>query len=159
MTYNTNTEITEWKKHWESQGEKITEFRQQQQQPDRMSCQPTGSTARLCFWVTCANNCRRASGFDICGCTHISLLYDLIIQLYYGQGSNLYWQLFALIMSSLISVGLFQVPFGQVEAVSQWMQICEDVGSPSKQHAKRPVHGFDCKRSEVTKGYVVSEWL
>ncbi len=42
------------------------------------------------------------------------------------------------------------VPFGEVEMVSKWMGICEKVGKPKKQHVKRPIDGFDCKRSEVS---------
>jgi single-strand selective monofunctional uracil DNA glycosylase len=42
------------------------------------------------------------------------------------------------------------VPFGEVTAVRDWMGIEEPVGKPSNEHAKRPVEGFHCQRSEVS---------
>jgi single-strand selective monofunctional uracil DNA glycosylase len=42
------------------------------------------------------------------------------------------------------------VPFGEVTAVRDWMGIEEPVGRPSNEHAKRPVEGFHCQRSEVS---------
>ncbi|MEM9800323.1 MAG: uracil-DNA glycosylase family protein [Planctomycetota bacterium] len=42
------------------------------------------------------------------------------------------------------------VPFGEIEAVRDWMGIEEAVGSPSVPHPKRPVSGFECERSEVS---------
>jgi single-strand selective monofunctional uracil DNA glycosylase len=42
------------------------------------------------------------------------------------------------------------VPFGEVEAVRDWLGICEDVEKPLKEHPKRPIEGFACKRSEVS---------
>ncbi|MEN9974276.1 MAG: hypothetical protein RLZZ282_282 [Verrucomicrobiota bacterium] len=42
------------------------------------------------------------------------------------------------------------VPFGEVAAVRDWLGIDEPVGKPEHEHAKRPVDGYDCKRSEVS---------
>jgi single-strand selective monofunctional uracil DNA glycosylase len=42
------------------------------------------------------------------------------------------------------------VPFGEVAAVSDWLGIHEPVGKPAQEHAKRPVEGFRCQRSEVS---------
>lgn len=42
------------------------------------------------------------------------------------------------------------VPFGEVTAVREWMGIDEPVGKPANEHAKRPVEGFNCQRSEVS---------
>jgi single-strand selective monofunctional uracil DNA glycosylase len=42
------------------------------------------------------------------------------------------------------------VPFGEVNAVRCWMRIAAAVGRPTREHPKRPVEGFDCKRSEVS---------
>lgn len=42
------------------------------------------------------------------------------------------------------------VPFGEVAAVTEWMGIREQVGRPAICHPRRPVDGFDCKRSEVS---------
>ncbi|MBL9130225.1 MAG: single-stranded DNA-binding protein [Verrucomicrobiaceae bacterium] len=42
------------------------------------------------------------------------------------------------------------VPFGEIAAVRDWMQIREPVGKPEREHPKRPVLGFDCPQSEVS---------
>lgn len=42
------------------------------------------------------------------------------------------------------------VPFGEIAAVRDWMGIEKPVGKPVKEHPKRPVEGFECKRSEVS---------
>ena len=42
------------------------------------------------------------------------------------------------------------VPFGHVGMVRDWMGICVPVGTPARQHPKRPVSGFACTRSEVS---------
>lgn len=42
------------------------------------------------------------------------------------------------------------VPFGEVAAVREWLQIFALVSPPAKTHPKRPIEGFDCSRSEVS---------
>jgi single-strand selective monofunctional uracil DNA glycosylase len=42
------------------------------------------------------------------------------------------------------------IPFGQVAAVRDWLQIDAPIGTPPKQHPKRMVTGFACRRSEVS---------
>ena len=42
------------------------------------------------------------------------------------------------------------VPFGEVPAVRDWMEISGPVGKPDPEHPKRPISGFDCERSEVS---------
>lgn len=42
------------------------------------------------------------------------------------------------------------VPFGEVSLVRDWLGICAPVGQPERSHPKRPIEGFDCKRSEVS---------
>ena len=42
------------------------------------------------------------------------------------------------------------VPFGEVALVREWLGIEGPVGKPDPEHAKRPVEGFDCTRSEVS---------
>ncbi|HEX9794819.1 MAG TPA: uracil-DNA glycosylase family protein [Planctomycetota bacterium] len=42
------------------------------------------------------------------------------------------------------------VPFGEVELVRDWLQLREPIGEPAHQHAKRPVTGLACARSEVS---------
>ncbi len=42
------------------------------------------------------------------------------------------------------------VPFGEIDAVTSWMDIRRGVDPPSRQHPKRPVAGLACSRSEVS---------
>jgi single-strand selective monofunctional uracil DNA glycosylase len=42
------------------------------------------------------------------------------------------------------------VPFGEISAVRDWMNIRAAIGRPAQEHSKRPVLGFDCARSEVS---------
>ncbi len=42
------------------------------------------------------------------------------------------------------------VPFGEVSSVRNWLKIESGVIRPRIEHPKRPVTGFDCKRSEVS---------
>jgi single-strand selective monofunctional uracil DNA glycosylase len=42
------------------------------------------------------------------------------------------------------------VPFGEVAAVRDWMGIETPVEKPAREHPKRPIEGFACKRSEVS---------
>lgn len=42
------------------------------------------------------------------------------------------------------------VPFGEIEAVSEWMGINTLVNQPANEHPKRPIQGFGCPRSEVS---------
>lgn len=42
------------------------------------------------------------------------------------------------------------VPFGQIEAVTDWLKIDAKIGKPPQEHPKRPIVGLDCQRSEVS---------
>jgi single-strand selective monofunctional uracil DNA glycosylase len=42
------------------------------------------------------------------------------------------------------------VPFGEVNAVRDWLKINAPIGRPLREHPKRPVEGFACTRSEVS---------
>lgn len=42
------------------------------------------------------------------------------------------------------------VPFGEINAVRDWLGIEVPIGKPSPEHPKRPITGFDCPRSEVS---------
>lgn len=42
------------------------------------------------------------------------------------------------------------VPFGQIEAVRDWIGIDAPVKRPKNEHPKRPIEGLDCQRSEVS---------
>jgi single-strand selective monofunctional uracil DNA glycosylase len=40
------------------------------------------------------------------------------------------------------------VPFGEVAAVRDWMGLRAPVRRPAREHPRRPIDGFDCRRSE-----------
>lgn len=42
------------------------------------------------------------------------------------------------------------VPFGEVAAVRDFLGISAPVGRPAREHPRRPVEGFSCRRSEVS---------
>jgi single-strand selective monofunctional uracil DNA glycosylase len=42
------------------------------------------------------------------------------------------------------------VPFGEVGLVRDWLGVEAPVGKPPREHPKRPVDGFSCRRSEVS---------
>ena len=42
------------------------------------------------------------------------------------------------------------IPFGEVRAVREWLQLTAIIGRPSEQHPRRPVNGLNCERSEVS---------
>jgi single-strand selective monofunctional uracil DNA glycosylase len=42
------------------------------------------------------------------------------------------------------------VPFGEVSLVRDWLGIRGTIGRPAEEHPRRPVMGFECKRSEVS---------
>ncbi len=42
------------------------------------------------------------------------------------------------------------VPFGEIDAVRDWIGIDVPVDRPQPEHPKRPVEGFQCQRSEVS---------
>jgi single-strand selective monofunctional uracil DNA glycosylase len=42
------------------------------------------------------------------------------------------------------------VPFGEVALVRDWLGLDGQVGKPPREHPKRPVEGFACRRSEVS---------
>ncbi len=42
------------------------------------------------------------------------------------------------------------IPFGEVTIVREWLGIEEEIGQPPREHPKRKIEGFDCRRSEVS---------
>ncbi|RMG13490.1 MAG: single-strand selective monofunctional uracil-DNA glycosylase [Deltaproteobacteria bacterium] len=42
------------------------------------------------------------------------------------------------------------VPFGEVSLVREWLGIDGPVERPAREHPKRPIEGFSCRRSEVS---------
>lgn len=47
----------------------------------------------------------------------------------------------------MVQVG---VPFGEVNAVRDWMKIVAPVSQPKTPNPNRPIEGFDCARSEIS---------
>ena len=42
------------------------------------------------------------------------------------------------------------IPFGEIDAVRDWLGLAAPVGKPAVENPKRPVEGFACPRSEVS---------
>lgn len=42
------------------------------------------------------------------------------------------------------------VPFGEISLVRDWLKVEESILKPEKEHPKRQIEGFACKRSEVS---------
>lgn len=42
------------------------------------------------------------------------------------------------------------IPFGEVSAVRDWLELDGVIGKPEREHPKRPVDGLQCRRSEVS---------
>ena len=57
---------------------------------------------------------------------------------------------FVIFTSEWSPVFFEQVPFGDTKHVKEWLQIVGQVNKPEKEHPKRPIHGLDCERGEVS---------
>lgn len=44
------------------------------------------------------------------------------------------------------------VPFGEISLARDWLGIEGEIGRPEREHPKRPVEGWECRRSEVSGG-------
>jgi len=42
------------------------------------------------------------------------------------------------------------VPFGEISLAREWLGIGGEVGRPEREHPKRPIEGWGCRRSEVS---------
>lgn len=78
---------------------------------------------------------------------------------YAWQPHRLYLERFGAAPKEVVLVGMNPgpwgmaqtgVPFGEVEMVRDWLGIAGDVEAPAREHPKRPIEGFDCRRSEVS---------
>ena len=89
--------------------------------------------------------------------TPVSHVYN---PLAYARASYVkYLQLYAESPKEIVLIGMNPgpwgmaqtgIPFGEVSAVRDWLNIEAPVGTPEKMHPKRPVSGFKCTRSEVS---------
>jgi single-strand selective monofunctional uracil DNA glycosylase len=66
----------------------------------------------------------------------------------YGQAPK--EALFVGINPGPFGMGQTGVPFGEIAAVRDYLQLTGDVVAPRKTHSKRPVQGFECPRSEIS---------
>lgn len=42
------------------------------------------------------------------------------------------------------------IPFGEITHARDWLGITAPVAQPARQHPRRPIHGWDCQRQEVS---------
>lgn len=70
-----------------------------------------------------------------------------------------YWEKFGAGQKEAVFVGMNPgpwgmaqtgVPFGEVSAVAGWMGLSGEIKKPAREHPKRKVEGFACRRSEVS---------
>ena len=87
----------------------------------------------------------------------VSHVYDPLV--YAWRSQSKYLERFAAKRGRVILLGMNPgpwgmaqtgVPFGEVQAVRDWMGIEEPVDKPAHEHPKRPIEGFACARSEVS---------
>jgi single-strand selective monofunctional uracil DNA glycosylase len=78
---------------------------------------------------------------------------------YARKSHDLYWRFYGKPAKEIVFLGMNPgpwgmvqtgVPFGEIKAVKEWMNIKAGVDTPKKMHPKRPVEGFSCTRSEVS---------
>ena len=78
---------------------------------------------------------------------------------YAREGYRVYLEKFATGNARIVLMGMNPgpwgmaqtgVPFGEVAAVKDWMKLYAIIDRPEVEHPKRPVAGFECKRSEVS---------
>jgi single-strand selective monofunctional uracil DNA glycosylase len=78
---------------------------------------------------------------------------------YARKPHDLYWERYGNRPKEVVLLGMNPgpwgmaqtgVPFGEVSLVKQWLRIDAPVGVPSNMHPKRPIHGFQCQKSEVS---------
>jgi len=78
---------------------------------------------------------------------------------YAWEAHKIYLDRFAANRKKIIFVGMNPgpwgmaqtgVPFGEIDAVINWLGIEAPVSKPETEHPKRPVEGFSCLRSEVS---------
>lgn len=78
---------------------------------------------------------------------------------YARKAYDAYLQRYALPPKEVVFVGMNPgpwgmaqtgVPFGEVNAVKNWLAIETQVGVPDIMHPKKPVTGFSCRKSEVS---------
>ncbi|MBL6974732.1 MAG: single-stranded DNA-binding protein [Deltaproteobacteria bacterium] len=87
----------------------------------------------------------------------VSHVYNPLV--YARQPWDLYCERFGRSPKEVLLVGLnpgpfgmaqVGVPFGEVSAVRDWLDIEAPVGRPVDEHPKRPIQGFACPRTEVS---------
>jgi single-strand selective monofunctional uracil DNA glycosylase len=78
---------------------------------------------------------------------------------YARQAYDSYWNRYADSPRQIVLLGMNPgpwgmvqtgIPFGDVQMVSNWLEITAPIQVPEKQHPKRPIQGFNCTRSEVS---------
>ncbi|KAG7477392.1 hypothetical protein MATL_G00069120 [Megalops atlanticus] len=74
-------------------------------------------------------------------------LHSLYVRTYCHEGQSV---LFLGMNPGPFGMAQTGVPFGEVKAVRDWLQISGEVGRPSVEHPKRPVLGLACAQSEVS---------
>ena len=89
--------------------------------------------------------------------SYVATVYNPLV--YAARPHKLYLELAGTAPKKIIFLGMNPgpwgmaqtgVPFGEVDAVRDWLGIEGVVDKPEKEHPKRPIKGFACTRSEVS---------
>lgn len=90
-------------------------------------------------------------------CPPVSHVYNPLI--YARKNNDIYLSRYGRPEKEIVLIGMNPgpwgmaqtgVPFGEINSVKGWMGIEGSVETPEKEHPKRPIEGFACKRSEVS---------
>lgn len=74
-------------------------------------------------------------------------MHEAYLRAYVQQGSPVFFLGMNPGPFGMVQTG---VPFGEIEAVRDWMHLSKKVGRPPQEHPKRPVLGLEIGRSEVS---------
>lgn len=80
----------------------------------------------------------------------IAKVMCFVVMEYFAGNDYKPMECFYIVMLIGVLDGLFQVPFGEVKMVQEWLGIKGEVLKPPNEHPKKPVWGFQCPRSEVS---------
>lgn len=87
----------------------------------------------------------------------VAFVYNPLV--YARAPYDLYWKRYGQAPKEVLFLGMNPgpfgmaqtgVPFGEVAAVRQWLEIEAPVGRPEREHPARLVEGFSCRRREVS---------
>ncbi len=111
--------------------------------PSASCSRPDASWRRR--WTDCGSS-RRSSTFTI-RCNTPGLRYEKYLSTYATTPKRVVFPGMNPGPFGMVQTG---IPFGEIAAVRDWLQIEGSVVPPARQHSARPIQGFACPRREVS---------